>query len=88
MIHLLAMGGIAGHAGLFSTAGDLGNFAKNLLASLKSAEADDDDDVVGLKARPLLNATTLKLFTTQYNSSQSSRALGWDTNSPDVNNAL
>lgn len=29
---------------------------------------------------PWVNATTVKLFTTMYNQSQSSRALGWDTN--------
>ena len=31
---------------------------------------------------PFLNATTVKLFTTVYNTTQSSRALGWSTNSP------
>ncbi len=32
-----------------------------------------------------LNATTVKLFTTAYNLTQSSRALGWDTNDYTMN---
>lgn len=32
-----------------------------------------------------LNATTVKTFTTAYNLTQSSRALGWDTNSYTMN---
>lgn len=32
-----------------------------------------------------LNATTVKLFTTAYNLTQSSRALGWDTNDYKMN---
>ena len=61
-----AMGGIAGHAGLFSTAHDL--FA--LLHALLFASPTD----------LFLNNATVHLFTTVYNNSQSSRALGWDTN--------
>ena len=61
-----AMGGIAGHAGLFSTAGDLHTLLHRLLFA---APAD-----------PWVNQSTVKLFTTVYNVSQSSRALGWDTN--------
>ena len=71
-----AMGGIAGHAGVFSTASDIGSFAKNILSSVLSVDNSGE--------LPLLNTTTLKLFTTQYNSTQSSRALGWDTNTPEV----
>jgi CubicO group peptidase (beta-lactamase class C family) len=69
-----AMGGISGHAGVFSTVGDLANFAKNLLSSLLNVDTDASEN-------SLLNTTTLELFTALYNSSQSSRALGWDTNS-------
>jgi serine-type D-Ala-D-Ala carboxypeptidase len=61
-----AMGGIAGHAGLFSTAPDLFHLLHTLLF------ASEDDTFV--------NSTTVALFTTMYNASQSSRALGWDTN--------
>ena len=31
-----------------------------------------------------MNATTAKFFTTEYNHTQSSRALGWNTNDPTV----
>ena len=61
-----AMGGIAGHAGLFSTANDL--FI--ILSSLLNAGTGDG----------WVNASTVATFTTVYNNTQSSRALGWDTN--------
>eukprot|EP00050_Salpingoeca_kvevrii_P022619 m.129202 g.129202 ORF g.129202 m.129202 type:complete len:387 (-) comp9765_c0_seq6:1445-2605(-) len=62
-----ALGGIAGHAGLFSDVGDLFSLMQKLMFA---ADAD-----------PWINATTVKTFTTIYNVTQSSRALGWDTNS-------
>lgn len=65
-----ALGGIAGHAGLFSTAHDLYLLAHRILF------ATPDDT--------FLNATTAKFFTTEYNHTQSSRALGWNTNDPTV----
>jgi serine-type D-Ala-D-Ala carboxypeptidase len=68
-----AMGGIAGHAGVFSTAPDLGRFLSRMLRTL--AGSGDADDF-------FLNATTIKTFTTINNVTQSSRALGWDTNTP------
>ena len=62
-----AMGGIAGHAGLFATAPQLRSLVSQIL--------------FGGSASPLgLSAETVKLFTTIHNASQSSRALGWDTN--------
>ncbi|KAL5477256.1 hypothetical protein EMCRGX_G024025 [Ephydatia muelleri] len=60
-----ALGGISGHAGLFSTVGDV----QTLLYSLMFATSDDG----------FINSTTVKTFTTVYNATQSSRALGWDT---------
>ncbi len=57
------MGGIAGHAGLFSTAHD----TYVLLSSLAFATPDD----------PWINAATVRTFTTTANASFSSRALGW-----------
>lgn len=71
-----AMGGVSGHAGIFSTVQDMSRLATNLLASV--LKRDD------YKGSFLLNSTTLGLFTKQYNSSQSSRALGWDTNSYEI----
>lgn len=58
-----AMGGIAGHAGMFSTALDV----ELLLRSLMFQENE------------ILNATTMEFFSNVRNVNQSSRALGWDT---------
>jgi len=68
-----AMGGIAGHAGIFSTAGDVAQLAARMLFPETFAPVQQ-----------MLNETTIALFTTEYNHTQSSRALGWDTNDPDV----
>jgi CubicO group peptidase (beta-lactamase class C family) len=54
------LGGVAGHAGLFSTLGDLQIFMSGLLGG------------------SIVRADTLEMFTRRA-SSQSSRALGWDT---------
>lgn len=69
-----AMGGIAGHAGLFSTARDLSKFARHLL-QMKLGRSNNAE-VAGF-----LNVTTVKLFSSLVDESQSSRALGWSTNS-------
>jgi len=58
------LGGVAGHAGAFSTAGDLAIFASVMLQ----------------EGRPLVRPETLALFTRRDASPPgSSRALGWDT---------
>ena len=58
------MGGVAGHAGLFSTAGDLAKFAHCLLRG----------------GAPLFKPETVELFTRRQESpAGTSRALGWDT---------
>jgi CubicO group peptidase (beta-lactamase class C family) len=62
-----ALGGVSGHAGLFSTAHDLSRLAQ---AYLNGGELDG--------AR-LAKASTIKQFTTVEDSTFSSRALGWDT---------
>jgi len=61
-----AMGGIAGHAGLFSTAGDLATFAQMMLNGGIYAHQR-------LLARPTINR-----FTTRVEIADSARALGWD----------
>jgi serine-type D-Ala-D-Ala carboxypeptidase len=59
-----AMGGVAGHAGVFSSATDLAIFANAMLH----------------EGRPLVRPETLKLFTRRESSpTGTSRALGWDT---------
>jgi serine-type D-Ala-D-Ala carboxypeptidase len=61
-----AMGGVSGHAGFFSTGMDV----FHLLQKIMFATPDNN----------WVNSTTMNLFTTIYNVTQSSRALGWDTN--------
>lgn len=67
-----AMGGVAAHAGLFGTAADLAVFCQALLNG-------------GVyNHRRIVKASTLETFTRrQAQPSESSRALGWDTPSPD-----
>ncbi len=61
-----AMGGVAGHAGLFSTAGDLSIFAQMMLNG-------------GIYAhKRLLNRSTIATFTKRDAIGDSARALGWD----------
>jgi CubicO group peptidase (beta-lactamase class C family) len=72
------LGGVSGHAGLFSTAGDLAKFAGWLLTqrseSLYIACADTPTCPPNIK-KPLV-----RMFTQRQNiPSGSSRALGWDT---------
>lgn len=58
------LGGIAGHAGVFSTAGDLAKFAHTVLSGDSR----------------ILRSDTIALFTRrQLEPSDTSRALGWDT---------
>jgi len=61
-----SLGGISGHAGLFSTAPDVYALLSKLMFATDSG--------------PLVNKTTVQFFVKEYNHSQSSRALGWDTN--------
>lgn len=68
------LGGVAGHAGLFSTAGDLSKLLKVLLNN-------------GVhNGKKFIQAETVTLFTRKY-SSLSSRALGWDTKSAEGSSA-
>jgi CubicO group peptidase (beta-lactamase class C family) len=62
-----ALGGVSGHAGLFSTAHDLDRLARVYLngGTLDGAR--------------LASAETIRQFTTVWDSTFSSRALGWDT---------
>ena len=66
-----AMGGISGHAGVFADVDDVVAFTRRWLFA-------------GAQADGFLNETTVKTFVTQYNHSQSSRALGWNTNADDA----
>lgn len=58
------MGGVAGHAGLFSSAHDIATFANALLQG----------------GRPIVRPETISLFTSRASAPEgTSRALGWDT---------
>jgi CubicO group peptidase (beta-lactamase class C family) len=64
-----AMGGVAGHAGLFSSARDLARFAQMLLNGGR------------LGPTRILKEQTVRTFTIRQDA-RSSRALGWDTPAP------
>jgi serine-type D-Ala-D-Ala carboxypeptidase len=65
------LGGVAGHAGLFSNVADLLQFA----AAIVGAEAG----ISPSGAPNLFDAATVKRFTQRQGPAGSSRALGWDT---------
>jgi CubicO group peptidase (beta-lactamase class C family) len=69
-----ALGGAAGHAGLFGSVVAVGQFARSVLQSLTSTPVTDTPQ--------LASATTLGLFLTKSGIPGSSRALGWDTMLP------
>ena len=67
-----ALGGVAGHAGLFGTASGVGRFAH---AILRAARGATDQPAP-------FSAATVAAFTTKSTVPGSSRALGWDTMLP------
>ncbi len=68
------LNGVAGHAGLFSTAGDLANYLMMILNKGR------------FKDKIILSDTLIDLFTKRQ-TEQSSRGLGWDTKSPQGSSA-
>ena len=81
------MGGVAGHAGVFSTAFDCALFARAMLA--RSAPRESSDHLEQATTNPpadspsILRPETIALFTERQSSPEgTSRALGWDTPSP------
>lgn len=74
-----ALGGVAGHAGLFGTAEAVGAFARLVLRALRSAyglETSEPQPTLGVSAR------TVADFARRTTVPGSSRALGWDTMLP------
>ncbi len=61
-----ALGGVAGHAGLFATARAVGQFSQAMLRQFRGDT-------------PLAQASTFRRFTTRSTVPHSTRALGWDT---------
>ena len=79
-----AMGGVAGHAGLFSTAVDLSVFAQMTLNGGESPACQPGDDA-GVPcplgrgiAQQIVDPGVLSMFTTRFDET-STRGLGWDT---------
>jgi CubicO group peptidase (beta-lactamase class C family) len=68
-----AMGGVAGHAGLFGTAGAVGAFARGVLRALQGDPAAE---------RALVSCDVLRRFLQPSAVPASSRALGWDLMRP------
>ena len=68
-----AMGGVAGHAGLFGTAGAVGAFARGLLRVLRGDHAAEQE---------LVSREVLTRFLQPSSVPASSRALGWDLMRP------
>lgn len=79
-----AMGGVAGHAGLFSSARDLAVFAQALLGggSVSPCTGDPGTGIPCSAPRPgpvrIAAPTSVELFTRRHDET-ASRALGWDT---------
>ena len=67
-----ALGGVAGHAGLFGTAPAVGHFARLVLAAARGEE----------RLPPPFTPALVRTFTTKSSVPASSRALGWDTMLP------
>jgi serine-type D-Ala-D-Ala carboxypeptidase len=65
-----ALGGAAGHSGLFGTAQAVGDFARAMLGAVKGNDAR------------IAGAQTVRLFVTRAGTATGSRALGWDTMLP------
>lgn len=68
-----ALGGVAGHSGLFGNVAGVGLFARWLL---NARQGSDDHEP------PVVRAATVNVFTTRLGDPGSSRALGWDTMLP------
>ena len=68
-----AMGGVAGHAGLFGTAAAVGAFARTLLRALRGEQEAE---------RRLATSGTIRRFLAPSTVPGSSRALGWDLMRP------
>ena len=77
-----ALGGVAGHAGLFATAPHLHAIMRQILFADEEGAADPATANTAVKPAALglgINASTVSTFTRVRNASFSSRALGWDT---------
>lgn len=74
------LGGVAGHAGLFSNVGDLLHFADAVLSPARASQS-------AFPASPF-TLPTIEAFALRQEPSGTSRALGWDTPSPQSSSGL
>ncbi len=91
-----AAGGLCGHAGVFASARAVAHVLTRWLQVWSEKEEEGGGGGGGGESgrrrkhgaverhRDWLNSTTVRLFTAEFNASQSSRALGWSTNDPSV----
>jgi uncharacterized protein YbbC (DUF1343 family)/CubicO group peptidase (beta-lactamase class C family) len=88
------MGGVAGHAGLFSTADDLANYAQALIdagspfTAGKSGSTTSQGSGASIRAQRVLSGLTIEKMATpqQPPMGTSLRGLGWDIDSPFASN--
>lgn len=71
------MGGVAGHAGIFTTARDLGRFARSMMG-------DDQGDRAGI----LSSASVRRMWSRQWQDSEGEYGLGWDRLRPGYMNDI
>jgi len=71
------MGGVAGHAGIFTTARDLGKFARSMM-----------DHDRGALARTLSTASVTLMWSRQWQDSEGEYGLGWDRLRPSYMNGI
>lgn len=74
-----ALGGVAGHAGVFGTAGAVGGFARSVLRALRTGHGLDPANA---ERRLGVSPSTVVEFARRTAVPGSSRALGWDTMLP------
>ncbi len=78
------LGGVAAHAGLFSTAEDVAKFAHAMLQGgadtpVRALHKSESQSSASIKLVPILRSKTITLFTHRDSTPGTSRALGWDT---------
>jgi CubicO group peptidase (beta-lactamase class C family) len=71
------MGGVAGHAGIFTTARDLGKFSRSMMGHDK-----------GALARTLSTASVTLMWSRQWQDSEGEYGLGWDRLRPSYMNGI
>jgi len=71
------MGGVAGHAGIFTTARDLGKFSRSMMGHDR-----------GVRARTLSAASVMLMWSRQWQDSEGEYGLGWDRLRPSYMNGI